>query len=65
MNLPRASNENQSCQVRFWLPKGSRLDDVKPEELAAITNVLNHQPRRMFEWERSAKHYAAAARTVR
>jgi hypothetical protein len=65
MNLARASNENQSCQVRFWLPKGSRLDDVKPEELAAITNVLNHQPRRMFEWERSAKRYAAAARTVR
>jgi IS30 family transposase len=44
----RGSNENQNRQVRFWLPKGSRLDDVTPEDLASITNVLNHQPRRMF-----------------
>jgi IS30 family transposase len=61
----RGSNENQNRQVRFWLPKGSRLDDVTPEELASITNVLNHQPRRMFGWETSAERYAAAACTDR
>jgi IS30 family transposase len=61
----RGSNENQNRQVRFWLPKGSRLDNVTPEELASITNVLNHQPRRMFGWETSAERYAAAACTDR
>jgi IS30 family transposase len=61
----RGSNENQNRQVRFWLPKGSRLDDVTPEDLASITNVLNHQPRRMFGWETSAERYAAAACTDR
>ena len=58
-------NENQNRQVRFWLLKGSRLGDVTPEELASITNVLNHQPRRMFGWETSAERYAAAACTDR
>lgn len=61
----RGSNENQNRQVRFWLPKGSRLDDVTAEELASITNVLNHPPRRMFGWETSAERYAAAACTDR
>jgi IS30 family transposase len=61
----RGSNENQNRQVRFWLPKGSPLGAVTPEELASITNVLNHQPRRMFGWETSAERYAAAACTDR
>jgi IS30 family transposase len=61
----RGSNENQNRQVRFWLPKGTQLGDVTPEELASITNVLNHQPRRMFGWETSAERYAAAACTDR
>ena len=61
----RGSNENQSRQARFWLPKGSPLDAVTPEELATITDVLNHQPRRMFGWETSAERYAAAGCTDR
>ena len=61
----RGSNENQNRQVRFWLPKGSPLGDVTPGELTSITNVLNHQPRRMFGWETSAERYDAAACTDR
>jgi len=61
----RGSNENQNRQVRFWLPKGTQLGDVTPEELASITNVLNHQPRRMFGWENSVERCAAAPCTDR
>jgi hypothetical protein len=29
-------------RVRIWSTVGSHLDDVTPDELAAITNVLDH-----------------------
>ncbi len=57
----RPSNENTNRQLRFWLPKGTDLNQVPEVELNRATAVLNHQPRRAFEWESAAERYARLA----
>jgi len=41
----RGLNEHTNRLLRWWLPKGADLSVQSPTDLAAILNVLNHQPR--------------------
>ena len=57
----RPSNENLDRQSRFWLPKGTDLGRYDQNALDRITNVLNNQPGKMFDWQIPAQHYAGLA----
>lgn len=55
----RPSNENLNRQLRFWMPKGTDLRQHDRVALDRITNVLNNQPRKLFNWETPSQRYAA------
>lgn len=55
----RPSNENLNRQLRFWMPKGTDLRKHDRVALDRITNVLNNQPRKLFNWETPSQRYAA------
>ncbi len=55
----RGLNEHTNRLLRWWLPKGADLSVHNPSDLAAILNVLNHEPRRSLNWGTPAERYAA------
>lgn len=55
----RGQNENMNRQLRFWMPKGTDLHAWHQDRLDGITDVLNHQPRRLLDWKTPADHYNA------
>lgn len=57
----RGAIENLNGHVRFWLPRGRRLDIVSPGELASVAGLLNNQRRRILGWESPAARYEALA----
>ena len=57
----RGAIENFNGHVRFWLPRGTRLDVVGVEELARIETLLNNQRRRSLHWHSPAELYTTAA----
>lgn len=57
----RGSVENLNGHVRFWLPRGRRLDTVGPDELARISGLINNQRRRGLGWQSAAATYQSFA----
>jgi IS30 family transposase len=57
----RGAIENLNGHVRFWLPRGRRLDVVGPDELASVAGLINNQRRRILGWESPATRYEALA----
>lgn len=57
----RGAIENLNGHVRFWLPRGRRLDIVSPDELASVAGLVNHQRRRILGWDSPATRYLALA----
>lgn len=53
----RASNENMNRQLRFWFPKGAHITNNHPAFYDRVCHVLNHQPRRLFDWATAADRY--------
>lgn len=56
----RGTIENFNGHVRFWLPRGQRLDTVTPAQCRHITHTLNNQRRRSLDWASPAQLYTAA-----
>ncbi len=57
----RGAIENLNGHVRFWLPRGRRLDIVSPDELASVAGLLNNQRRRILGWDSPTTRYEALA----
>lgn len=57
----RGSIENHNGHIRFWLPRGTRLDTLTDQRALEIATHLNHQPRRSLDWQTPAVLYAHAA----
>lgn len=53
----RPSNENTNRQLRYWFPKGTDLRTYDQNALDRATNILNNQPRRLFNWDTAAQRY--------
>lgn len=56
----RGAIENFNGHVRYWLPRGQRLDNVAPAELARIEGILNGQRRRSLNWASPTQLHQAA-----
>lgn len=49
----RGSNENNNRMIRRWIPKGTLIDDIKPEFIRKIEEWMNNYPRAMFDYKSS------------
>ena len=56
----RGAIENFNGHVRFWLPRGRRLDVVGPDELGRIEGAVNGQRRRLLGWSSPAQLWDTA-----
>jgi IS30 family transposase len=56
----RGAIENSNGHVRFWLPRGQRLDTLTPTNRRHIESILNNQRRRNLDWASPAQLYTAA-----
>jgi IS30 family transposase len=56
----RGAIENLNGHVRFWLPRGTRLDIISPAELDRIAGLINGQRRRILHGHSPAALYTAA-----
>lgn len=43
----RGSNENVNKMIRRWIPKGTNLDEIAAEVIAAVTDWINSYPRKI------------------
>lgn len=59
----RGSNENTNGIVRWFIPKGSAIDDYTNEEIKEIQDWINNLPRRILNGH-SAKTASARAEAV-
>ncbi len=50
----RGSNEQNNRTLRYWMPRGTRLDNIDP---APILAIINHQPRRSLNWRTPHQAY--------
>ena len=48
----KGSNENHNRMIRRFFPKGTNFDKVKPSEVRAVQDWMNHYPRKILRWKR-------------
>lgn len=48
----KGSNENHNRMIRRFFPKGTNFDKVKPSEVRAVQDWMNHYPRKILGWKR-------------
>lgn len=46
----RGSNENTNGILRFFFPKGSDFDALSQLDLQAVSDLINHRPRKCLDW---------------
>lgn len=46
----RGSIENTNGLIRQYLPKGFDMDDLRPADIAAVEETINHRPRKVLGW---------------
>ena len=51
----RGSNENQNGFIRRFIPKGTDINPISPNELRYIQDYINTYPRRIFNFANSEK----------
>jgi IS30 family transposase len=47
----RGSNENQNKQIRRRIPKGTPIANYTPEQIAAVQDWINTNPRKIHQWD--------------
>lgn len=57
----RGTNENTNGLIRQYLPKGSDLRKVKPEQVKRIMDELNERPRRTLKYQTPQAVWLAAS----
>lgn len=50
----RGSNENMNRIIRRFFPKGTNFDNVKPDDVRAVEEWVNHYPRKLLGWRSAA-----------
>ncbi len=53
----RGSNEKNNQMIRRKIPKGTRIEAVTDEEIAATMQWLNAYPRRLLNWQSSQEFF--------
>jgi transposase, IS30 family len=56
----RGATENLNGHLRFWFPRGTRLDIVTPTEAARVVGLLNGQRRRSLDGDSPEGRWIAA-----
>jgi IS30 family transposase len=51
----RGTCESQNGRIRHYLPKGSDLSKVSPQQLRAYQDMLNERPRKILGWKSPAQ----------
>jgi IS30 family transposase len=51
----RGTCESQNGRIRHYLPKGSDLSKVSPQQLRAFQDMLNERPRKILGWKSPAQ----------
>ena len=47
----RGTNENTNGLVRWYLPKGTDLSKIPPEQIALIESLINNRPRKCLDYK--------------
>jgi IS30 family transposase len=47
----RGTNENTNGLLRQYLPKGTDLTQITPEQLRSCVHALNHRPRKCLDFQ--------------
>jgi IS30 family transposase len=51
----RGTCESQNGRIRHYLPKGTDLSEISPQQLSAYQEMLNERPRKVLGWKSPAQ----------
>lgn len=60
----RGTNERQNGIMRWFIPKGTPLEEVSEDEIQRVVEWINTMPRKMFDWKNSDTMMAVLLNTV-